>query len=193
MLIIGIDPGKQGAVAFLNSTAVLSLKDTPTLKGGKREEYDAAAMVAVLRWLETVTTTEEGVHVFLEKAWGAPGQSSVATFSQGEGLGLWKGIIASLALPYTAVAPVTWKKVMLADVSKTAEGKAAEKRQMKVAAVTTAQRLFPRYAGAFVGPRGGIMDGRAEAALLAEYGRRVLTGLGTLPQAGSVRPLHLAP
>jgi len=62
-------------------------------------------------------------------------------------------------------------------VSKTAEaGTPAAKRQMKVAAVQVAQRVFPMAAAQFVGPRGGLLDGRAEAALIAEYGRRVLNG-----------------
>lgn len=169
MIIVGIDPGKEGAVAVLNNVADgrLELFQTPTLPGGTgRTRYNPAGMAQLLRQFPTSRTT-----VYIELVHAMPLQGTVSMFSMGEGLGIWQGILAALQLPYEMVSPQRWKREMLADVTKTVAGKASQ-REMKKAAVQAAQRLFPAYANQFVGPRGGILDGLAEAALIALYGHR---------------------
>jgi hypothetical protein len=42
----------------------------------------------------------------------------------------------------------------------------------KKTSVDHASRLFPAFAHLFRGPKGGLLDDRAEAVLLAELGRR---------------------
>lgn len=169
MIIVGIDPGKEGAVAVLNGAGDLMLYPTPTLPGGTgRTRYDPAGMAQLLRQF-----AGHPIAAYLELTHAMPGQGVVSMFSMGEGLGLWQGILAALAIPYEMVSPQRWKREMLADVTKTVAGKASQ-REMKKAAVQQAQRLFPAYAQSFVGPRGGILDGLAEAALIAGYGQRLM-------------------
>jgi hypothetical protein len=52
----------------------------------------------------------------------------------------------------------------------------ARGRELKETYTRVAERLWPRIA--FRGPRGGLLDGKAAAAMIAEYGRRMLMGKG---------------
>lgn len=102
-------------------------------------------------------------HVFLEKTWARPEEGGVSGFKTGMGYaGLWCLAVAKF-LPVDRVAPQTWKH-------------AYKLSAVKVAAVELASQLFPDNAHEFRGPRGGLRDGVAEAALIARYGYNLLTG-----------------
>ncbi len=88
-----------------------------------------------------------------------PKQGVTSSFNFGYGLGIWEGIIAAYELPLEKVSPQRWKKTMLADMGKT-----------KDASRYKAISLFPEVAGQLSRVKD---DGRAEALLLAEYGRRL--------------------
>jgi crossover junction endodeoxyribonuclease RuvC len=153
MNYIGIDPGKQGAVAVLSEDGFPMLYDCPLV--GK--ELDVVSMATLLR-----PYCELGAVAILEKVGARPGQGVVSMFSFGVGYGMWRGILAAFGARVHLVAPQTWKAAMLRDTDKS-----------KDASVLTAMSLFPGLAAKqLTGSRGGIKDGRAEALLLAEYGRR---------------------
>lgn len=147
---IGIDPGKSGAVAFMDGDD-LRVFDAPML--GK--DYAEQEMVALLRCVGPVKAA-------IERQQARPEQGRTAMFTIGLGYGMWRGILASLGIPYDVVEPTAWKRVV---------GLPAGSK--KPASVGMAQRLFPASADLFTGPRGGQKDGRAEAALIAEYRRRI--------------------
>jgi crossover junction endodeoxyribonuclease RuvC len=165
----GIDPGKDGAVAIISSSGRVTIVDTPTVSTGKgsRQAYDESAMAKILfRAVE-----ENGGCVFaLEQVHSMPGQGVSSMFSMGEGFGLWKGILAALRVPWTLVTPQRWKGALM-------DGQAKE----KAASALVAGRLFPAVAGELAGPRGRVLDGRADALLIAEYLRRTH---GVLSSAG---------
>ena len=161
MYTIGIDPGLYGSVAVLDTTgAVLALCDTPTVlirvQRGTRHVYDAPGLVALLQPYASLHS-----HVVIEASQAMPGQGTRSTFTTGYGMGLWVGILASLALPYTAVRPQVWKRTL-------------HLSRDKEASRLRAQQLFP---GAEL--RRKKDHGRAEALLLAYYGcqqRRAVCG-----------------
>lgn len=163
MIYIGIDPGKDGAVSFITENSSIRIVDTPTLKvrkGSGKREFDVAGMVAILEgWKEPAH------RVFLERIHSMPGQGVASMFSMGEGYGLWQGILAALGLSYELVTPQRWKRAMMDGAPKD-----------KAASVLVASRLFPGSATLLRGPRGAALDGRADALLLAEYGRRTCGG-----------------
>lgn len=159
MIFLGIDPGLDGALAILWSPhpSHIDVYDTPTVtvqasKGTKRE-YNEAQMRSYL-----APFAGEQAVVFIEKVHSMPGQGVRSMFSMGYGVGLWEGLLAGLGIPYERVAPQRWQKLMLAD-----EGKG------KDAARLQAQRIFPQYAQLFARKKD---HGRADAALMAEFGRR---------------------
>jgi crossover junction endodeoxyribonuclease RuvC len=88
-----------------------------------------------------------------------PKQGVASSFSFGQGLGMWQGIIAALGLPLEMPSPQRWKKEMLAD-----QGKDKDASRFK------AIQLFPTLAVQLSRVKD---DGRAEALLMAAYGQRL--------------------
>jgi crossover junction endodeoxyribonuclease RuvC len=163
MIYIGIDPGLSGAVAVINDTAPVlhSVHDTPTIlvEGEKtKRKYHAAAMALLLKPFEGTPAL-----VVLENVHSMPKQGVASSFCFGEGLGIWKGIIAAYGLALEMPSPQRWKKLLLAD-----QGKEKEASRYK------ATQLFPSLADQLSRVKD---DGRAEALLMAEYGRRLRKGV----------------
>lgn len=153
-MIVGIDPGNNGALAFLDTDAcTIKLVDMPTLEfetNKKRVVIDEHGIVAEMKQYNLH-------HVYLEEVFSSSQMGVVSAFNFGEGKGKIEGIVAALGIPLTQVKPTRWKKDMRVPAD-------------KKAAVQRASQLIPKAATHFRGPRGGILDGRAEAALIALYG-----------------------
>ena len=163
MTLIGIDPGLSGAVAVLardeHDFKLASSVSTPTLsimKGkSTKRDYQIAAMRELLLSAQSYLLP---CHAILEKVHAMPGNGATSMFSFGRGLGVWEGLLTALEIPYTLVAPQTWQKAMLGDMTKDKE-----------ASRLRAQQLFPTLDLSKKSDHG-----RADALLLAEYGRRTL-------------------
>lgn len=160
MIYIGIDPGLSGAIAFItpNGGIGVYLYDTPTAETGKgtKRDYLIANMSNFLSVLEEPFCILEAVH-------SMPKQGVASSFAFGRGLGIWEGILSAYSIPYAKVAPQTWKKAMLGDMP----------RDNKDSSRIAATRLFPQVADQLSRKKD---DGRAEALLMAEYGRRLQKG-----------------
>jgi crossover junction endodeoxyribonuclease RuvC len=96
-------------------------------------------------------------HAVIEEAQAMPGQGVRSMFTIGVGFGVWLGLLATLDIPYTRVRPSVWKPSM------------GLRGQDKEAARLRAQQLFPQ-----ADLRHKRDHGKAEALLLAEYGRRAI-------------------
>ena len=154
-VIIGIDPGLSGAIAELDSGVIL-VSDMPTFavkRGNKTRRFvDPVRLAAILRILYSPD------HIILEEVASMPKQGVASTFSFGRAFGIVEGVIGALGIPVTYVRPAVWKREMKLT---------ADKGQSQLLAT----HLFPKDAGQWPLKK---HDGRAEAALLAEYGRRIL-------------------
>jgi crossover junction endodeoxyribonuclease RuvC len=169
VIYIGIDPGLSGAVAIIedgwqkteliHDEVPIKIVDTPTLEvesnGKVRNKYNTSAMAAILQPFFHINACM----VILESVHSMPSQGVASSFTFGEGLGMWKGIIAAFGLPLEMVSPQRWKKEMLAD-----QGKDKDASRFK------AIQIFPELASQLSRKKD---DGRAEALLMAEYGRRL--------------------
>lgn len=157
-LVVGIDPGAEGAIAWLQDGQLIAVEDLPidvvTVGKSKRRRLNAVALTNML----TVRTLRANLPnlVMLEEVGAMPGEGSVGAFSFGRCAGLIEGVVAGLGIPHRLVKPADWKRAM---------GVTADKTMCRV----IAGRLFPHKADAFVRVRD---DGRAEAALLALYGHQ---------------------
>ena len=158
-VILGIDPGLDGAVAVIGPAGVQAHL-VPTLaasRGGKRR-FDVAAMLALMEAHPVELAVIEAVGPM-------PRQGVAGVFRFGEGYGLWLGLLAALRVPHRAVRPQAWKKVVLAGTARD-----------KAAAIEFARRRFPRVS-LLATPRSRVPhDGLADALALAEYGRLALGG-----------------
>ncbi len=154
-IILGIDPGLDGALAFMGPGQNVTVHDIPThrlKRGGKaKREVD---LTELARILDAGASTI--AHVFLEQAGAMPGQGVTSMFAYGKVYGSILGIVAANFLPLTLVQPRRWKKAM--GVPKAKDGARAR-----------ASQLLPRAAGQWPLVK---HDGRAEAALIALYGAR---------------------
>jgi hypothetical protein len=169
-LILGIDPGKGGAVVGLQALRVFEesrfsfgiiVANTSdwllrTGKGAKRE-YDEDAMA---KWLAALGPIELAV---LEAQAARPGQGVVSMVSIGVGFGLWRGLLAGRGIPRVLVHPRTWTAAML----KGAPGEGKDR------AVAVVRRLLPDLD---LGVKSKA-QARADAACLALYGLRQLAPL----------------
>lgn len=161
-MVIGIDPGKDGAVAMLHGGVLFDVLDTPLVASSKgKRAYDEYAMRELLDSYRKNVTTPDTLLVIIELVHAMPGQGVTSMFSMGEGLGLWRGLLVGLQIPYQLVTPQAWKKSILAGFG----------LKDKNASFQVASRLYPQ--SLLTGPRGGVKDGRADAVCLAEYGRRL--------------------
>jgi hypothetical protein len=165
MIFAGIDPGRKGAIAWMNSTRTkVEICDVPIRDG----DYDIHAMANIIKLIaaEAQSLTPCGLcpgEVVLVMEWvhAMPRDGKCSAFDFGRGRGIWEGILGACGIVPVHADPAVWKRAMLAGLPKG-----------KQSSVDQASRLFPAQAELFIGERGGLKDGRAEALLLAEYGRR---------------------
>jgi hypothetical protein len=168
---IGIDPGLSGALAVLPDGPI-EFFDTPitTVKSGKkmRNQMNASAIRLILesiifRYGGNVSAVIEKVSAMPSTHEGDRGASMGATsaFNYGKGVGIWIGLLAGCQIPYEEVHPATWKALLMRDMGKG-----------KDAGIVKATQLFPSVAKDLTRKKD---HGRADALLLAYYGKRVST------------------
>lgn len=156
MLVCGIDPGITGAVAVIDSSSgEIEIHDVVVYEDGKRRRIDAAGCFALLRDIKA----DGPLKVFIEKSQPMPKNGSIGCFGLGYSFGVWIGILSALEIPYTLVTPQAWKKSLM-------PGEPKEKDSSRV----VARRLFPSQTEEWLSRKKD--HGRADAILLAEYGRR---------------------
>lgn len=124
--VIGIDPGTTGTICVLSDNGdYIDHLHMPTMKVGKRNRVNAAAVTAWLKQYQNDSTC------YLEKVQAMPGQGVTSMFSFGHSAGIIEGIVVALGIPVTLVTPQSWKK------------KAALIGKDKDAARTRAIQLYP--------------------------------------------------
>lgn len=148
--IVGIDPDRKGWLVGVDSDGIVW----------------AGKMPDTLAQLRDVLEQHEPAFVYVEQQSTRPGQKGAATNMRNYGGVL--GVLTALRIRFQEVRPQEWQKVMLRGCGK------SEGIELKRTYTGVAERLFPGVA--FRGPQGGMWDGKAAAALIAEYGRRQLNG-----------------
>ena len=111
MIIIGIDPGLNGAIAVLENNKVLNIFDVPVMPEGKKNkrQINSAQLVKMLEEIIKDLDKNE-VTVVVENVSAMPGQGVTSMFNFGQTFGAIKGICAALSLPIFFVRPAKWKK-----------------------------------------------------------------------------------
>jgi crossover junction endodeoxyribonuclease RuvC len=169
---VGIDPGASGAVAIIKSDGSVIFWDTPVvqIKSGKKTRTEMNAALAAMI-LSDLRDEKDSVFVTIEKVGAMPGQGVTSMFSFGKNFGTWLGILAALKLPYQQVSPISWKKREMAYMGKD-----------KDASRVKAMQLFPNAQRDLYLKK---HHGRADALLLADYGRK---SIGVEIQVAAAQP-----
>lgn len=164
MVILGIDPGLDGALVTLGTDGrLLEWLDMPTLPTGKAGKRDID-LRALAHYLTERATWP--AYVFCEQLQSMPGISRQACFSMGRSEGVLLGILHAARMAHELVRPQQWQRVMLAGVGGTGKGRSLAK----------AAALYPNLPLVDGGRRRKPRDGRADAALIATYGWRAYRG-----------------
>lgn len=148
-MIVGIDPGQKGGLAAFG------------------EVLFAMPMPADLGDLVAFFEKRKIEHVFCEKVHSMPGNRAGAMLNYGMGFGQILGIIATLKIPLTLVRPADWMREMHRGTS---AGTTKER------SLEAARRLWPGYDWGGTARSSKPHDGMYEAALIAAYGRRIISG-----------------
>lgn len=159
MIVAGIDPGKTGALAIIYSGAV-EFRDVPriTLRGKDKPA-----------WLDWYTDWSNALEfacvnlVVIEDVSARPGQGVTSMFTFGRSLGYAHAIAAGVRPRprIEFVTPAVWKAKL--GLLNSGKGASREKcRSIYPSTTADLQRVKD--------------DGRAEAALIAHYGKTYLQG-----------------
>jgi hypothetical protein len=170
---IGVDPGLKGAIAIIDETGKISVQDMPIISYEKgltkkrnikhKTEYD----VAVLKTLFQNHFSLGDCFISLEKMQALPpGYPIQATAGLMWCMGFVEGVCAITNHKYELVKPKDWQHSF--EITK-------DKGDTKAQSYQIASRLFPE--AELKGPRGALKDGRCDALLIAEWGRRKCLGL----------------
>jgi hypothetical protein len=170
---VGIDPGKKGYVVALCPGGTLQSWSAPV---DAEEDYDLGRAVDIVRALAALKPRK----VMLERqqpAYRAPGQDKGfnnlvrASFMVGYGFALWETALVMAGLDYDLVMPSVWKKAMGLTASKEVTERAERAKAVKGNSIALATSLWPNHDFRRT-TRCKPSPDQAEAALLAEYGRR---------------------
>lgn len=145
MIYIGIDPGKNGGIAFIeDSGEILHLN-----------VFDENYLISMIKHCSG------NMKCVLEKVNAMPGQGVVSMFNFGQNYGFIQGVLKAYNIPFELVPPQKWKK----EFSVTSD---------KNTSIEVCKRLFPSVNLKATDRCKKDHDGMAEALLLAEYCRRKL-------------------
>lgn len=154
-IIVGIDPGYQGALAFLDSnTGQLHVEDMPLVQTAQgKTDLNLFRLGTILR-----PETDDRCIAVIERVHAMPKQGIASAFRFGEGFGAIRMAVTGHGYEIHYVTPGTWKKYFRLSRNKDVSRGLASER-------------FPAAADLFVRKKD---NDRAEAALMALYGKEEL-------------------
>jgi crossover junction endodeoxyribonuclease RuvC len=105
MIIMGIDPGQAGAIAFIEDGKVIALYDMPVsarVYGGGLEVNGGE--------LASIIMSHRPDHAVIELVSARSMQGVASSFRFGESFGYPKGVMGALQIPFEGCLPNKWKK-----------------------------------------------------------------------------------
>lgn len=154
MLVLGIDVGLNGAMAFMLDGRLVNVEDMPLVdvRHGAKSRKELSAALFHDRLLDSEVRID---HAILEDV-NAFGMGRTSAYRFGLNVGMIVGVLTACGIRIDTVTPAKWKKAM---------GLTTDKKLSRALAIKT----WPDQSHYFARVRD---DGRAEAALLAEWARR---------------------
>ena len=113
MLIIGIDPGINGAICLFKDGKIVDVFDMPKMAVGKKNKSQVNASQIfneVQKAIEIEGEDKTKVIAVIEQVSAMPGQGVTSMFNFGQSFGVLKGIFSAMQIPMDFVSPVKWKK-----------------------------------------------------------------------------------
>lgn len=168
---VGIDIGKDGAIAILYEDGKIETYPMPKIK----TELDLPRIAQTLVPSIDVDDPPLNLHVVFEKLGVIFGSSKQTAFSMGQQSGAVEMACVCQMIPYTKVRAVDWQKAMFQGVDEIIKpSKTGKKnvRDTKAMALMAIKRIFPDLKLTFGEKATKPHDGLIDAVLMAEYARR---------------------
>ena len=152
LLIIGIDPGKNGGAALIYIDQ--QIEDIKIFRCPPTPQE----MVDQLSSRIPVSVGSHNAFAFVEHVHAFPGQGVVSTFSFGQNLGQWEGVLASQDVTVEYVSPRKWMNIYNTPSKLT---RRTRKRYLR----DQAEFIYPNIKMTF---------NTSDAVLIANYGKQTL-------------------
>lgn len=152
MVFIGIDPGKNGGIAYISCP-------TKGVESATSLAYTDSLLLDVCE----AQSTFKDVVCCLEQVHAFPGQSAQSQFNFGQSYGFIRGVLEANEISYQVISPMKWKKEF---------GLTSDKQL----SIDVCRRLFPGVCLRATERCKKDHDGMAEALLMAEYAKRHFGG-----------------
>jgi len=151
-MIIGIDPGLKGAIAFLYNDGSLLIEDMPLKRIKKKNRVDGGKLFQIVKY-NTALLTPPAITAAFEDVNAMPKDGVVSAFRFGLGTGILIGVLEAAGVDILPIKPDVWKPAL---------GLSPDKSK----SLALARQTFPQSLHYFKRSKD---DGRAEAALLAKF------------------------
>lgn len=145
MQVIGIDPGANGATCFLPERGDTLFLDHKKATSAQLYQFMMQCMPDI---------------IIIEDVHSLHGMSAKSNFSFGYNLGAITTIAELIGVPIHRIQPKKWQKYI--GCSKPTG------KELKAEVAQLATTLYPK--ANILGKRGGLLDGRSDALMIAHYG-----------------------
>lgn len=174
MLILGIDPGKDGACVLINENQEILYKFVIPKLGNT---VDLQVFNNHLKYIKN-TYDSNNIHVCIELVHSIFGASSKSTFQFGYVCGIIEGLVSAYNFSYTMIQPKEWQKVMFLGIPEQRKPSTVDKNgkirkgrlNTKVMAEMAFKRLYPNTQLKMSERSKKNHDGLIDALLIAMYG-----------------------
>lgn len=159
-IVLGVDPGATGALAFVDGSVILCMIDHSTWANHHQPYKELRAVLWSQHHPAIVVIEQQHARA----TYGADGkrkQGIASTWKYAAHYGILLGCLTAYDVPIHEVDPGVWKGAMHLPGGRD-----------KTKSLELARLMWPHEAHEFF--RYKKNDGRAEAALIAEYGKRFL-------------------
>lgn len=155
---IGVDPGNKGAICLLDpDEGTVQFLPTPILKSLTPSVRHIFRGLPPADWIKALAI--EDVH-------SVHNSSAKSNFQFGRSLGAIESIVAYWFMDYEYIAPKAWQKIC--GITFTYPKGATSAQKSSIRKKTTAAKALELYPDVdLYGPRGGLLDGRADSLMIA--------------------------
>ena len=111
MLIIGIDPGINGAICLFKDGKIVEVFEMPKMAVGKKNKSQVNASQIYNEIQKAIINEDKkDIRAVIEQVSAMPGQGVTSMFNFGQSFGVLKGIFSAMQIPMDFVSPVKWKR-----------------------------------------------------------------------------------
>lgn len=132
-LLLAIDPGQNGGVAWWNS------KGNPVVEHAPATEHDYVKLLSTIKKAATLEGYDLTAYVEKVSGFAGKGQPGSAMFKFGFGCGVIEGALRALDVPTIYVHPQKWQKHFSLGTASACKSKTVWKNKLKA----EAQRRYP--------------------------------------------------